>query len=219
MKSDRQPNFNERLRSPMLWHWTGITVLSLVVLGLILRLGYAWTVTDSSATRTLETKKSQLEALQQDTTPLRGLDKRVAATRARIGTFYEERIPASYSLLATRVFELETHSGVRLSRISYSQGAPGVDLTEISMDASISGEYPQMMRFVNGLERDQIFFVIRALSLNGQQGGQANLRLRVSTWLRAADAAASGLPMTKPAGEESPKEEPPVAAATGREGN
>jgi Tfp pilus assembly protein PilO len=216
MKSDRPSTWSERLRSPMLWHWTGITVLSLVVLVLVVRLGYAWTVTDSSAVRTLESKKAQLETLQQDTTPLRGLDKRVLATRNRIGTFYEERIPANYSLLATRIAELETRSGARLSRISYTQGAPGVDLTEISMDASISGEYPQIMRFVNGLERDQIFFVIRALSLNGQQGGQANLRLRVSTWLRAADAAASGLPMTKPAGQE---DTPTAPIAAGREGN
>ena len=56
------------------------------------------------------------------------------------------------------------------------------------MDAGISGEYPQIMRFVNGLERDQTFFVIRTMALTGQQGGLVNLRLRVSTWLRPADA-------------------------------
>ncbi len=214
MKSDRRSTLNERLRSPMLWHVAGIAVLSLVVAGLVLRLGYAWTFTDSSATRTLEAKRAQLESLKQDTTPLRGLDKRVAAIRGRIGTFYSERIPANYSLLATRIAELETKSGAQLSRISYTQGTPGVDLTEISMEASISGEYPQMMRFVNGLERDQIFFVIRAMSLNGQQGGQANLRLRVSTWLRTADAAASGLPLTRPAAETASSTSP-----TGRGGN
>jgi hypothetical protein len=188
--------------------------LSLVVVGLIGRIAYVWTFTDTSATQTLEGKQAQLEALKQDTLPLRGLDKRVALTRDRIGKFYADRIPASYSLLATRIVELETHTGARLSRISYTQGPPGIDLTEISMDASISGDYPQIMRFVNGLERDQLFFVIRAMSLNGQQGGQANLRLRVSTWLRSADAAASGLPMTRPAGEASS-----ASPATGREGN
>ena len=50
------------------------------------------------------------------------------------------------------------------------------------------------MRFINTLERDQTFFVIPAMSLTGQQAGAVNLRLRVSTWLRRADAAASGLP-------------------------
>jgi len=214
MTSERRSPFKESLQSPMTWHWAGIIVLSLIVIGLVVRIGYVWTFTDSGATQTLEGKQVQLEALKQDTLPLRGLDKRVVATRERIGAFYAERIPANYSLVATRIVELETHSGARLSRISYTQGPPGIDLTEISMEASISGDYPQMMRFVNGLERDKLFFVIRAMSLNGQQGGQANLRLRVSTWLRTADAAASGLPPTRPAGEAASP-----STTTGREGN
>jgi type IV pilus assembly protein PilO len=215
MKNDPRPTFGQVLRSAMFWHWAGVSVLSVTVLALILRLGFAWTVSDSTAIRALESKNAQLETLKQETVPLRGLDKRVAATRARIQSFYDERIPANYSLLATRIAELETKSGVRLSHLSYTQGTPGIDLTEISMEASISGEYPQMMHFINGLERDQIFFVIRAMSLNGQQTGQANLRLRVSTWLRAADAAASGLPMTG-SGEGASA---PPSVETGREGN
>ena len=51
------------------------------------------------------------------------------------------------------------------------------------------------MHFINGLERDQTFFVIRAMALTGQQGGMVNLRLRVSTWLRPSDVP-SGLPPT-----------------------
>ncbi|KAA6463382.1 hypothetical protein DYQ86_08775 [Acidobacteria bacterium AB60] len=211
MKAESRFSF----RSPMFWHAAGVGVLSLAVLALIIRLGYAWTVSDAGASRVLESKNAQLESLKQDTVPLRGLDRRVADTRSRIQSFYDERIPASYSLLATRIAELETKSGVQLSHLSYSQGAPGVDLTEISMDASISGEYPQMMRFINGLERDKIFFVIRAMQLNGQQGGQANLRLKVSTWLRSADAAASGLPRT--GSGEGASAPPPFF--TGREGN
>jgi hypothetical protein len=88
---------------------------------------------------------------------------------------------------------LQVKSGVRLSRLQYAQGLPGAKLTEISMDAGISGEYPQIMRFVNSLERDKTFFVIRAMALTGQQGGTVNLRLRVSTWLRPADVP-TGLP-------------------------
>ena len=213
MKDETRMKLN--LRSPMFWHWAAIGILGVVVLGLVVRLGYAWTVSDAGANRTLDAKNAQLEALKQETLPLRGLESRVSATRNKIQTFYGERIPGSYSLLATRIAELETRSGVRLSHLNYTQGTPGTDLTEISMEASVSGEYPQMMRFVNGLERDQIFFVIRAMSLNGQQSGQANLRLRVSTWLRAADAAASGLPTTRPGGEATAS----PSFENGREGN
>ncbi len=101
---------------------------------------------------------------------------------------------------------------MRLSRVQYSQGLPEGDLTEISMDAGISGEYAQIMRFVNDLERDQNFFVIRAMALSGQQGGNVNLRLRVSSWMRTDDAAASGLPAT-PRSESAPP--PPNPAKEG----
>ncbi len=182
----------------MLWHGAGLTVLGLVVAGLVLRLCFAWAFTDAGSSRALDSKKAEYEALVAQTAPLHGLEKRVDATRDRIAEFYEERIPASYSLVATRISELEVHSGARLSRIAYTQGPPGIDLTEISMDAAISGDYPQIMRFVNGLERDKVFFIIRAMQLNSQQGGIVTLRIRVSTWLRSADAAASGLPAMAP---------------------
>jgi hypothetical protein len=131
--------------------------------------------------------------------------------------FYSKRIPQNYSLIDRRIGELALKGPVRLSRVQYSQGAPGIDLTEISMDAGITGNYPEIMRFVNGLERDETFFVIRAMSLTGQQGGIVNLRLRVSTWLRPADAAASGLPTTGAVNNPTaaPSSLPP---ARGREG-
>jgi hypothetical protein len=119
-----------------------------------------------------------------------------------------------------RIGELEVKSGARLSRVQYTQGPQGVDLTEVSLDAGISGAYPDIMRFVNGLERDQMFFVVRGMQLTGQQGGLVNLRLRVSTWMRPADAAASGLPPTPKDGEPvlAPASESNAAVPAGKEG-
>jgi len=199
--------WREYLSSPVTWHYAGLAVLALVVIGLAIRLGMDWAATDSNSTGELANKQVQLKALQIETAPLRGLDKRVDNSREQIKAFYAKRIPANYSSIAARIGDLEVQSGVRLSRVQYTQGEPGANLTEITMDAGISGQYPQIMRFVNGLERDQTFFVIRAMALTGQQGGLVNLRLRVSTWLRPADAAASGLPKTKdvpPSDETSP---------------
>jgi hypothetical protein len=169
--------------------------------------------TSSRSTEALAGKQLELKVLDKETAPLRGLEMRVADSRAQMQAFYTKRIPANYSSIATRIGELEVNSGVRLSRVQYSQGLPGVDLTEISMDAGISGDYRQIMRFVNALERDQTFFVIRAMTLAGQQGGSVNLRLRVSSWMRPADAAASGLPTT----QESDRTTSPLAAS-GKEG-
>ena len=187
---------SERLRSPLTWHYAAFALLLLLVIGLSVRLGLDWAATNTRSTAALAGKQVELKALALQTAPLRGLDKRVDQTRSQMDAFFLKRIPANYSSISSRIGDLEVASGVRLTRVNYTQGQPGPDLTEIVMEAGISGQYPQIMRFVNSLERDQTFFVIRAMALTGQQGGQVNLRLRVSTWLRRADAEASGLPST-----------------------
>jgi|HubBroStandDraft_6_1064221.scaffolds.fasta_scaffold495852_2 type IV pilus assembly protein PilO len=187
--------WRERLRSPLTWHYAGFAILLAVVIGLSVRLGLDWAATNDRSAYALDGKQVELKAMDLQTAPLRGLDKRVEEARAQIQAFYAKRIPANYSSFATRIGELEVKSGVRLTRMQYTQGPPGADLTEVSLDAGISGNYPDIMRFINSVERDQNFFVIRAMSLAGQQEGQVNLRLRVSTWMRPADVP-SGLPAT-----------------------
>jgi Tfp pilus assembly protein PilO len=180
----------------------------IAVIGLSIRFGLDWAATNGSSTDALAVKQVQLKALDLETASLRGLDERVDDSRSQMAAFYLKRIPPNYSSVAARIGELALKGPVRLTRVQYTQNPPGSDLTEISMDAGITGEYPQIMRFVNSVERDQTFFVIRAMSLTGQQGGLVNLRLRVSTWLRPADAAASGLPLTPQPGDV------PAAAST-----
>jgi len=194
--------WRERLTSPLTWHYAGFAVLLVVAIGLSVRLALDWVATNDRTTDALAGKQVELKAMDLQTEPLRGLDKRVAASREQIQAFYEKRIPSNYSSFAARIGDLEVKSSVRQSRAQYTQGPPGTDLTEISIDAGISGAYPDIMRFVNSLERDQMFFVIRGMQLTGQQGGVVILRLRVSTWMRAEDAAASGLPVTPKLGEE-----------------
>jgi len=213
-----RPSFpwRERLTSPLTWHYAGFAVLLALTIVLAVNFAMDWVATNASSADALAGKQVELKALDLQTAPLRGLDKRVEQSRAQIQSFYDKRIPPSYSLIAARIGDLAVKAGVRLSRVQYTQDLPGANLTGISMDAGISGNYPQIMRFVNGLERDQTFFVIRAMSLTGQQGGLVNLRLRVSTWLRPADAAASGLPPTPAPGENAPSTTAP--AAPGKEG-
>jgi type IV pilus assembly protein PilO len=202
-------SWRERLASPLTWHYAGAAVLLVLFLVLATRFLMDWSAISSSSTNALAGKQVELKALDLQTSPLRGLDKRVALTHDEIKQFYAERIPTNYSTFAARVGELQVKSGVRLSRMQYAQAKPDGDLTEVSLDAGITGDYPQIMRFVSALERDKTFFVIRAMALTGQQGGLVNLRLRVSTWMRTADAAASGLP------QENTKSEPAAAAPEG----
>ncbi len=201
--------WRERLASPLTWHAVGFVLLLVLAVSLAIRLGLDWAAMDSHANEVLAGKKVELRALEIQTVPLRGIDQRVEKAREQLASFYQKRIPPNYSSIDDRISALQVASGVRLTRVQFTQGKPGFSLTEITMDASISGDYPSIMRFVNTLERDPMFFIIRAMALTGQQGGLVNLRLRVSTWLRPADAAASGLPPT-------PSEDNPPGADSAR---
>ncbi len=200
----------ERLSSPLTLHYIGVGVLSCVVLFLLVRLGLDWSATSASSTDALAAKQIERKTLEVQTSPLRGIDQRVVDSRRQIQDFYTGRIPANYSSIALQVGELSVKSGVNISGMQYTQGATEGDLTEISLDARISGEYQQIMHFVNGLERSKTFFIIRAMAFTGQQGGLVNLRLRVSTWLRPSDVPA-GLPPT-------PVEPPADATPANQEG-
>jgi type IV pilus assembly protein PilO len=201
----------DRLSSPLTWHYVGLGVMVLLVLGLAIRLGLDWSATDSSSTDALTAKQIELRTLQLQTEPLRGLEDRVKESRLHIQDFYAGRVPANYSSIAVQLGDLAVKSGVHLSRVGYSQGTTTTsDLTEISLDCAISGEYQQIMHFVNGIERDKSFFIIRAMAFTGQQGGLVSLRLRVSTWLRPSDVPGWMMP--------TPAETPATAAPVAKEG-
>jgi Tfp pilus assembly protein PilO len=201
--------WRERLTSPLTWHYVGFAVLLVAVIVLAARFALDWAATSARRTDALADKQLQLKALELQTAPLRGLDKRIDLTRTQIKDFFAHRIPPSYSEIAAQIGDLEVKSGVRLTRLQYAQKPPQNNLSEITLDAGITGDYPQIMRFINSLERNKTLFDIRGMGLTGQQGGAVNLRLQLSTWLRPADAAASGLPQHQEAANPEQQEAQP----------
>lgn len=192
----------ERLFSRFGLHAAGFGLLAIAVIVLGVRVGLDWSATSGSSQQEMADRQMQLKTLQVQTAPLRGLDKRVVVSRTQIDNFYAKRVPPSYSAVLERLGQLQAKSQVQLSRVQYTPLPGSGDLTEIRMDAGLSGTYPAIMRFINDLERDQTFFVIRAMALTGQQNGTVNLRLQFSTWMRPGDAPhAPPAPATAPSGE------------------
>jgi len=208
----RMSVIRERLFSAVGLHAVGFGLLAIATVALGIRVGLDWRTTSSSNADAIANKQLELRMLQVQTAPLRGLDKKVDLSRKQIDDFYAKRIPPSYSSIAERLGELKAKGPVNLTTLQYTQAPGSGDLTEIRMNAGVSGDYPAIMRFVNGLERSQTFFVIRAMALTGQQSGTVNLRLEVSTWLRPADAV--GIPV-----QGAPSTAPPASGSGAGEGS
>jgi len=169
-------------------------VLALLIfdLSLATRLGLAWHAasSDQSAEYTADlTTYTQLQAQMQH---LRGLPTRIDSSRREADTFFAARIAADDSTVIAELGELATSTHVRLSRASYTLSPAIPGLVEQRVDASLTGEYDPIMHFINAVERDKshAFFIIRNVTLTGQQSGVVNLRLRLTTYMRADEASA-----------------------------
>ena len=134
--------------------------------------------------QTLQTKTREVE-------PLRGLDKKIPIAHQQIEDFYKNRLPGEESEISEQIGKLAQQSGVRIGNVKFAEKETepvGVRRVEISGD--FSGDYLQLVRFINSLERNQLFFLINSVGLGGEQGGQVKLELKMETYLKSATGAA-----------------------------
>ena len=168
-------------------HLAGATLLAALVVILAVKAGiavHAAGATDSESYQQEQIRSIQLRAQMAH---LQGLPQKVDQSRSDAAHFYEMRIAPNYSTIAEQLGGTAIKDQVRLSRAEYSP-SPALDgLTEVRIDASLSGDYTPMMHFINDLERDKdhVFFIIDGVTFTGQQGGLVNLRLKLSTYLQA----------------------------------
>jgi type IV pilus assembly protein PilO len=139
-----------------------------------------------------ESRKDQLNSLWQElktktrlVEPLRGLDKKIPLAGHQIDEFYKDRLPAHESDVAQALGKLATESGVRLAGAKYKIDAPeAVDLRPLEIEAEVEGSYPQLAHFMNGLERDKVFFVVNSVELAGENG-PVKLAMKLETFVKA----------------------------------
>lgn len=198
MSSETQLRLKTSLRrartllSPLNLHWAGIGLLILVNIYILAQMAFLWQSAgdrnaDAMAQQRIALKTAQIAAL-----PLHGLDAKLARATDEANQFYTERLPASDSQIAAELGALVKKQGVRLIRAQYVftpvlAGTPS-ELTEVRIDASLSGDYRPLVEFINSLERDKMFFVIDGETLSGQQSGTVNLRMRLTTYEQGTGA-------------------------------
>lgn len=139
--------------------------------------------------------KLRVERLQKEREngPLANIDQRLAVARQQIDAFYRDRLPNRYSEVSAELAKLASQSGVRLGQMKYDEDKdiPGPGVRMLHVSASVTGEYKNVVRFVNALERDKMLLEPASVELTeGQQG--VTLELRLNTYLREGTAVATG---------------------------
>jgi hypothetical protein len=198
------------LLSPFNLHWACVGLLALVNLYLLAQMAFLWQSASNHNADAMAQQSIALKTAEIAAQPLRGLDAKLARATEEADKFSRQRLPASDSEVAAELGALTGKQGVRLTRAQYFHasvlaGSAG-ELTEVRIDASLSGDYRPLVEFINSLERDKMFFVILGETLTGQQSGTVNLRLSLTTYERggapapAESAVASEASYATPAG-------------------
>jgi type IV pilus assembly protein PilO len=209
------PSLPERIReyvTPLNLHFAGVAILVLLNLYLIIHMGIAWQAASSKDAAAVAQQTALLNSAQQAALPLRGLDLKLTAATGSANDFYQRRLPYAYSQVIAELGTLSKKQNIKLTRVQYAE-SPILDgftgaVTEVRMDASLTGDYRSLMIFLNSLERDRTFFLITGLTLTGQQSGTVNLRIKLNSYLRAATATDAAITTPEPAPETTTEEAP-----------
>lgn len=164
-------------------------VLLFLVFDIVLgtRLLLAWHRSSSDQTAQYNADLASFGRLQTNAAKLRNLPAELEQSEQGAEHFFSARIEPSDSAMISDLGALATRDRVRLSRAGYAPQAALPGIVEMRIEANVAGQYPDIMHFINDVERDKehAFFIIRSVVLTGQQGGLVNLRLRIDTYMRA----------------------------------
>jgi Tfp pilus assembly protein PilO len=130
--------------------------------------------------------KAELTKKTRDVEPLRGMPKKILLAKDQIGTFYKDRFAAKDSDLLRELGKLATENGVRMQQAHYKQeDAESSGIVPVEIDGSFSGDYLQLVRFINTLERSKMFFEVDGVDLAGEGAGPVKLGITIHSYLRS----------------------------------
>lgn len=196
------PSLPEQVRgllSPLNLHWAGVGLLGLANVYLLAQMIFLWHASGNYSADAMAQQRAAKQRAEIAAEPLRGLDAKLTRATAEADRFYADRLPNSDSEVTGELGTLTKKAGVRLAGANYIhatvlQGSAG-ELVELNIDARLSGDYRPLVLLLNSLERDKMFFVIKGVTLTGQQSGTVNLRLRLTTYLRGGVPQDETLPV------------------------
>jgi Tfp pilus assembly protein PilO len=111
--------------------------------------------------------------------------------------FAEEFLDArtGYSAVIADFTRIAQRAGLAVQRIGFRQSeVEARSLTEVSIEAIVEGDYSALVRFINGLERSEHFYLMNSLALASSAAGRIKLTLELKTYFRNGlpESAAGG---------------------------
>lgn len=171
---------------------------ALVIMGavdLLALIIYVSPLVGSTERRRQEISQAQAELVMKtkQVAPLKDLPQKVQLANQQIADFYKRRIPAQNSQLYDELGKLTSANGVTIEGIKYKlkedRGDEPVrtgNLIPAQLEVDLAGNYTALAKFINALERDDMFFIIDSVALGGEPTGPVKLNMKIEAFLKAA---------------------------------
>jgi Tfp pilus assembly protein PilO len=171
----------------------------LVVVGLLLAADiglaiYSWQLSSSPYTsqRALDEQAVKLGVLNNDIKSAQFIRDHMPATREDCEKFEQSlaRESTSSSSILAELDQVAKKSGLQETTLTFRpKEIPNRGMTEVTIDVTVSGNYSSVVRFVNGLQRSQRFYVVDGLALATEAQTQAatgaiRVALHIRTYFR-----------------------------------
>src|SRR5262245_65805775 len=169
----------------------GLGVLFIADLGLAV---YSWQ--SATALRTpmaqLEADSRKLQLLNADLERAEKIRHDLPATIADCDRFEASLLPASTgnSAITAELDELARKSGLQIQSVSLRhKDIAGRNLTQVDIESAVTGDYANIVKFMNALQRSQSFYIAESLSLQSEAQGRTgamHIGIRIKTYFRTA---------------------------------
>lgn len=178
------------IRKRVILSLLGILVAADLGLGL-----YSWALASAPQTSQSEFDQQivQLKLLKGDIDNANRIRADMPAARKDCDDFELSFPPesAGYSSFVADLDEIARKSGLQIvSMANKEKDLEKRHLAEVTIDATVSGDYGSVVRFVNGLQRSEKFYILDGLALSADTqnrgGGAIRVALHLRTYLRAA---------------------------------
>jgi Tfp pilus assembly protein PilO len=104
--------------------------------------------------------------------------------------FYKNELPPAtdgYSAVIGDLTQVATKAGLRTSSVAFHEHElKGRGVVEVEITENVDGDYPSVLKFIQGIEQSKNFYLLNDLGLDSVQSGNLRLNLQLHTYFRSA---------------------------------
>jgi len=171
----------------------GVVLLVLADIGLA---AYSWQLASAprAPEKQLAVETKQRDLLRADIKRAQQIRDNVPATQKNCVRFEQSLFPASagYSAVISELYDVARKSGIQVEDLAHKQTEiPNRGMTEVSIDATVNGNYKSVIGFLNGLQRSANLYSVDSLTLGSDNANQTStstikLSLHLNSYFRTA---------------------------------